>query len=399
MSFAGLSFAAVSSPSSPSPSGALKDRVQSVHRVQQESSIAGAGFLRSAWQVQQSAFLALGATAAALHRRARGQARKAKGRSAAAAAQDAKTLPLNKLDELLEAAVNAEANGDSWQDVAKVETAAKEFVQFAGNGFRFFGAGTQVEKRPYTPQELDAAGLNTAVLLNVEDTLENVRRTLLIAFLFIAAVLIVVLGPPLRVVNTIGGAVLVGVLVDQLVNQGTLQILLLDSVAGAVSPDYRDRVAQHEAGRFLVAYLIGILPKGYTLSAADALGKFQSTNIRAGCVFCTAQVQQEMESGTLSGTSLDRFVCVKLAGIVQEYLLYRQAQIGGSNLQQVENLFQAMNFEQRRSGDQTRFAVLNVATLLRGYEEVHSTLAEAMKRGASVAECIAIIERGPPEAE
>lgn len=40
-----------------------------------------------------------------------------------------------------------------------------------------------------------------------------------------------------------------------------------------------------------------------------------------------------------------------------------------------------------------RWAVLNVVTLLRRHEGVHDALAEAMQRGASVGECVAVIEQ------
>lgn len=40
-----------------------------------------------------------------------------------------------------------------------------------------------------------------------------------------------------------------------------------------------------------------------------------------------------------------------------------------------------------------RWAVLNVVTLLRRHEATHDALAAAMQQGASVGECIAVIEQ------
>lgn len=43
-------------------------------------------------------------------------------------------------------------------------------------------------------------------------------------------------------------------------------------------------------------------------------------------------------------------------------------------------------------GSQVRWAVLNVVSLLRRHEAVQDRLADAMARGAGVAECIGVIE-------
>lgn len=56
----------------------------------------------------------------------------------------------------------------------------------------------------------------------------------------------------------------------QIANGGGVQNLALDSIARVISKDYDRRVALHEAGHFLVAYLVGLPPKDYTLSAWSA---------------------------------------------------------------------------------------------------------------------------------
>ena len=48
---------------------------------------------------------------------------------------------------------------------------------------------------------------------------------------------------------------------------------------------------------------------------------------------------------------------------------------------------------QAKADAEVRWAVLNVVTLLRRHEGVHDALAAAMQRGASVGECIAVIEQ------
>lgn len=53
---------------------------------------------------------------------------------------------------------------------------------------------------------------------------------------------------------------------------------------------------QHEAGHFLIAYLVGILPKGYTLTSLDALKKEGSLNVQAGTAFVDFEFVEEVGS-------------------------------------------------------------------------------------------------------
>lgn len=51
---------------------------------------------------------------------------------------------------------------------------------------------------------------------------------------------------------------------------------------------------QHEAGHFLIAYLVGILPRGYTLSSLEALKKEGSLNVQAGTAFVDFEFLEEV---------------------------------------------------------------------------------------------------------
>lgn len=53
-------------------------------------------------------------------------------------------------------------------------------------------------------------------------------------------------------------------------------------------------VIQHEAGHFLIAYLLGVLPKGYTLSSLKALIKERSLNVQAGTAFVDFEFIEEV---------------------------------------------------------------------------------------------------------
>ncbi|XP_042990818.1 uncharacterized protein LOC122317841 isoform X3 [Carya illinoinensis] len=50
----------------------------------------------------------------------------------------------------------------------------------------------------------------------------------------------------------------------------------------------------HEAGHFLIAYLVGILPKGYTLTSLEALKKEGSLNVQAATAFVDFEFVEEV---------------------------------------------------------------------------------------------------------
>lgn len=59
---------------------------------------------------------------------------------------------------------------------------------------------------------------------------------------------------------------------------------------------------QHEAGHFLIAYLVGILPRGYTLSSLEAFQKEGSLNVQAGTAFVDAEFLEEVSVSYASVT-------------------------------------------------------------------------------------------------
>ena len=63
----------------------------------------------------------------------------------------------------------------------------------------------------------------------------------------------------------------------QVLNRGGVEALILDAAAHAVNTAYGQRVAAHEAGHFLVAYLLGLLPKRVVLSSLDAFQRSAPT--------------------------------------------------------------------------------------------------------------------------
>lgn len=169
--------------------------------------------------------------------------------------------------------------------------------------------------------------------------------------------------------------------------------MVLDTIGHTFSQKYHNRVIQHEAGHFLIAYLLGILPKGYALTSLETLKKEGSLNVQAGTAFVDFEFMEEVNGGKVSATMLNRFSCIALAGVVTEYLLFGCAEGGLDDINKLDILLRSLGFTQRKADSQVRWSVLNTALILRRHEVARAKLAEAMSEGKSVGDCIDIIEK------
>lgn len=258
---------------------------------------------------------------------------------------------------------------------------------------RAFGAARQVPKRIYTLDELRLNKLETEKLLSPRDNSLNAVRTLTqgaaLAGL-VAASFALHWDVSQALGSLLGGLFLLAA--DQVANGGGGEALVIDTLGRRLRPGYARRVDLHEAGHFLVAYLVGILPRDYTLSSLDAYRRYRALNVQAGTQFCDASFQAEVRSGRLSSSSLERYACVALAGVVSEYIRFGQAEGGLGDVRQLDALFSALQFTQKKADGEVRWAVLNVASLLRRHAALQDDLAAAMARGESVGRCVELIE-------
>ncbi|KAJ7978036.1 Stress regulated protein [Quillaja saponaria] len=260
-------------------------------------------------------------------------------------------------------------------------------------GLQCFGAARQVPQRLYTLEELKLNGIETMSLLSpVDTTLGSIERNLQLAAAIggLAAWKAFELSPQQIFYISVG--LLFLWTLDSVSFNGGFGSLVLDTIGHTFSKKYHNRVIQHEAGHFLTAYLVGILPKGYTLSSLEALKKEGSLNVQAGTAFVDFEFLEEVNGGKLSATTLNRFSCIALAGVATEYLLYGFAEGGLADIRQLDILLQSLGFTQKKADSQVRWSVLNTILLLRLHEGARAKLAEAMSMGKSVGSCINIIE-------
>ena len=230
---------------------------------------------------------------------------------------DGRSLPNPKLQENLRVLDKLLARNDE-------ESALNLVSSLRSNGvMKAFSGPNQIPKRAYSLEELRLNKIEPSQFLAPTDsTLGGVRTVTqgglllgLIAAYFSEAIAIDRLVQLAVVVAALTTA-------DQILNAGGVEALLLDTAARIISPTYKRRVALHEAGHFLIAYLVGILPKSYTLSSWDAFISRRALNVQAGTTFCDSLFQKEVSSGKLTSSSLDKYTCVALAGVATEWLRF-----------------------------------------------------------------------------
>ncbi|KAK9292410.1 hypothetical protein L1049_020379 [Liquidambar formosana] len=200
-------------------------------------------------------------------------------------------------------------------------------LQGKPGGLRCFGAARQVPQRLYSLDELKLNGIETASLLSPTDTtLGSIERNLQLAAGLggLAAWRVSGFGPQQALYLSLG--LLFLWTLDLISFNGGVGSLVVDTIGHTFSQKYHNRVIQHEAGHFLIAYLLGILPKGYTISSFDALNKEGSLNVQAGTAFVDFEFLEEANAGKVSATVCHIFTflyCCVLANFVNSMFLKR----------------------------------------------------------------------------
>ncbi|KOP23192.1 ATP-dependent Zn protease [Hapalosiphon sp. MRB220] len=171
--------------------------------------------------------------------------------------------------------------------------------------------------------------------------------------------------------------------------QGKGGTIFLDWVAG-FSPEHRERIIHHEAGHFLVAYLLGIPVIGYTLSAWEAWKQKQPG--QGGVSFDDTELAAQLERGSLSAQMIDRYCTVWMAGITAETLVYENAEGGADDKSKLAGVLQSLGFSASTCEQKQRFCALQAKTLLQENWSAYQALVDAMRQKATVSECVKIID-------
>ena len=109
---------------------------------------------------------------------------------------------------------------------------------------------------------------------------------------------------------------------------------------------------------------------------------------------CTVSKSQQLQvkTGQIKSSSLENYSCISLAGLCSEYLKFGKAEGGLADISQLDAMYKGLGFSQSKADSEVRWAVLNTISMLRRHTQAHERLAEAMSGGASVGQCIALLE-------
>ena len=155
--------------------------------------------------------------------------------------------------------------------------------------------------------------------------------------------------------------------------------LFLDWLAQR-SPQYQHRILHHEAGHFLVAYLLELPVSGYALSAWEA---WRQGHPGQGGVRIDAP-----KFGGKSGVELDHYCTVWMAGIAAESLVYDSVEGGRNDRQQLRGILTQFNLNVSLK---ERQAERRASQLLRENWEAYEALVSAMARRESMEDCCELL--------
>ncbi|XP_057768256.1 uncharacterized protein LOC130988437 isoform X4 [Salvia miltiorrhiza] len=138
---------------------------------------------------------------------------------------------------------------------------------------------------------------------------------------------------------------------------------------------------QHEAGHFLVGYLLGVLPRRYKVPSVEDLlrDKFARGNVE----FVGFEFLRE---------TLKKFSCVTLGGLVAEHLVFGYSELLHSDVEKLDRVHKWLGFTEAEVDFEHRQAAEVTLLILFPQIEALSRLAEAMALGRSLGFCIETIE-------
>jgi len=272
--------------------------------------------------------------------------------------------------------------------------AATKDVSAALNGMKAAGATTrwdcypELQRRNVFPGEMAQMGIKDASSIGRPSDAND--------FNFIVAVTLSTSLLALIVGATLPGDW--GAFGSYLIGGSSLAVLAVGSTApgllkvaidrfARVNPEYRARIAKHEAAHFLVGYMLGTPVAGYSLGLGTAHTDFLEAKLERK-VYGRIAIKEE---------TMLPLACISMAGVAAEAMAYDEVQGQEADLRDLQRILNKCEPKLSDSQQQavTRWAVWQAASMLKKHEKSFDALTEKMTQGATVAECLQAIEAAP----
>ncbi|XP_022968755.1 uncharacterized protein LOC111467900 isoform X1 [Cucurbita maxima] len=247
-------------------------------------------------------------------------------------------------------------------------------------GLRAFGAAKQITKRP---SAMDESELNTKDILSLQPLVDSILDSI---------------QPCLQI------------------SAERLESLIAEGRYPSRCEEEEHLIcAQHEAGHFLVGYLMGVLPKQYEVPSIQALrqNRFAEGNVSfVGFEFLgqidsikilveNADIKnlherenkgRQENKGTISLTKLNQFSCVILGGLVAELLVAGNSDGHLADILKLESVLVWLGLPKSDADRHLKWAAMNTAFIMSRHSETRLILAKVMALGKSIGFCIDTIE-------
>lgn len=183
---------------------------------------------------------------------------------------------------------------------------------------------------------------------------------------------------------------------DQLVWKGAA----FETIYQSLFPEYKKKVICHEAGHFLISYLLGVPVRGCITNAWQSQ-KYPEIRGQAGTIFYDTKLNEEVATQKVTRSSLDRLSVIVMAGIAAEALKFGRAEGGVSDEQALVDFLTSLNppWNLLRIQSKARWAAVQAILLIKEHQESYEALVSVLESGrdVGVGEAVLAIESHLPE--
>jgi hypothetical protein len=248
--------------------------------------------------------------------------------------------------------------------------------------------GAKLERRNVFPREFSQVGVRDAESIGRPSDANDAK--FMLAVTMSTSALAVVVGATLPGDWGAFGAYLIGGISLAVLAVGSTAPGLLKVAVdrfSRINPEYRRRIARHEAGHFLVGYVMGVPVGSYDLG-------IDSSHVN----FLEAKLERKIFQGEkLSQEEVLPLAVISMSGVAAEAVEFDEVMGQTADLYDLQRILNRVNpkLSDAQQQQTTRWAVWYAASILKTHRGAWDALTEKMQEGAPVIECLKAIENAP----